>query len=333
MASPILKLSLLVFLSLFITTGCTDVVTPEPTRSNTTPMCNDEYSRSYETLLRWPEDQDIKTVCDDFYAKFSGVRCISKIDGIELRLHTSDFDKKCGQLLTTPKDKNSNPSSMTSESEHTAHCSSELTSFIIEKQKEFHTILIKMSSNNFSDDSLFAESLSRKKLCNQYFSQHKYVECPVGKKVYSYNLLKPYCDQFQIILHSLKQKNPTKYSPYELKPLAKQKLKFHFEDNLIPFYKLNSPIVDSYLVDGSMIPFGHIASSQNHCHFQSEKIRYAGELKNEIYTVDISYPNKNKILFTYFSFNENWKLICRINDHFYFQDLIETLGDKVSTFE
>jgi hypothetical protein len=172
-----------------------------------------------------------------------------------------------------------------------------------------------------------------KKSCNQYFFNYNYTECLRDNYSYSFHDLKKYCDEFQNILHALKSKNPYKFSPQEMKPLNAANLKFTFNDPLLPFYSSKIKVKDAYLVDGMLLSFNKISSNQNYCYFESEKQRVSGELKSAPYKVDITHPNKNRTVFTYTSFNEQWRMICHSNTQLYQQDLLEIVGDKITVFD
>ena len=328
-----LKLLVATFLCL-LTVDCSRVSTPEPTQIQYGGACSDDFSKAYEAILNWTDNPDLQAACDDFYAKYSDVKCMSKINGVELRLHTTDFDKKCQKNRVSDKnkaDKSSEPTTIKSEGK--SLCSRDLTAFLADKQNEFNKATQDIFSNSYSDDQLFDTALAKKKICNQYFFNYNYLECTRDNKAFSFNTIKPYCDQFQGWLQELKLKNPKKYSPEELKPIAGVSLKFHFVDPILPFFKSSVKIKDTYLVDGKSLPFNEITSSQNYCYFESDRIRYAGELKNQLYKVDVTISSKSRVLFAYNSFNEQWRLVCHVAEFFYLQDLLETLGEHVSTIE
>lgn len=330
---PFLVLFSISLLSVF-QFGCAQVDSPKPSAVQYGGVCSADYSKDYQSILNWPADQDIKEACDAFYAKYPGVKCFSTVDGAELRIHTNDFDNKC-QKNGAPKPKPPKTAvPIEAETSRTQGlCSNELTSFIMEKYKSFQSTLESVETNKIRDEDLFSSALANKKICNQYFFNYKYTECTKNNVIYSFHLLKPYCDQFQMQLHTLRVKNPKKFSPVELKPLTGVNLKFHFEDSLLQFTSSKVKNKDLYLTEGSFSTFGNITSSQNYCYLESDQIRFAGELKNEVYKVDIAFLTRAKVVFSYNSFNEQWKMVCHVKDHFYLQDLLETLGDKVSVFE
>ncbi len=313
---------------------CTRVTAPEPTQIQYGGACSDDFSKAYEALLNWPDSSEFQTACDDFYAKYGDVKCMSKLNGVELRLHTTDFDKKCGKNRVSDKSK-ADPSGEPTliKSGTKSLCSRDLTTFVIDKQIEFNQASQDIFSNNYSDDRLFETALAKKKICNQYFFNYNYLECTRDSKTLSFNTIKPFCDQFQGWLHELNLKSPAKYSPQELKPIASMGLKFHFIDPLLPFFKSSVKIKENYFADGKMLPFNEITSSQNYCHFESDRIRYAGELKNQLYKVDVTISSKSRVLFAYNSFNEQWRLVCHVAEFFYLEDLLETLGEHVSIIE
>mgnify|MGYP000971202947 FL=1 len=102
---------------------------------------------------------------------------------------------------------------------------------------------------------------------------------------------------------------------------------------LFQSYTAKAKIKDNYVVDGQLLDFSQISSSQNYCYFESAKLRYSGELQNEMYKVDVTIPNKNRVVFTHTSFNEQWRLVCHTKGAFYHQDLLEVLGDKVTVLD
>jgi hypothetical protein len=319
----------------FMLIGCTQVESPKKSAVQYGGSCSAEYSRDYEKILNWPMDSDIREACDRFYDLYSDVKCFSNVDGSELRIHTTDFDEKCQKNIPerAKNAKRQRPGDSAEPLRTQSLCSTELTNFIIEKQKEFRGTLESYESNSYSDADMFSTSLSYKKTCNQYFHTYKYTECPRDGKTYSFDDLKPYCDEFQILLHKLKVKNPKKFSPQELKPLTGLNLKFHFEDAMVPFYSAKTKVKDTYIVDGKLVAFSQITTKQNYCYFESEAVRFSGELKNEIYKVDIAFITKTKVVFSHTSFNEQWRMICQSRNYFYHQELIEALGDTVTVYE
>ncbi|GEM_PF-2597562 len=315
--------------------ACTKVAAPKGQPVQYGGACSEEYSREYEKILNLSKAApELFDVCNDFYARFAGVKCFSHVDGTELRIHTSDFDNKCKRGISSNKSNSETEAKEPSPNpKNQSTCSNELIDFIIGKQAEFHTILKSTENDGVTDDFLFENALSAKKACNQYFFNYKYLECSRDGKAYSFHLLKPFCDVFQTQLHTLKSKNSKKYSPQELKTLTNVNLKFHFEDSLVPFYTAKAKIKDNYVVDGQLLDFSQISSSQNYCYFESAKLRYSGELQNEMYKVDVTIPNKNRVVFTHTSFNEQWRLVCHTKGAFYHQDLLEVLGDKVTVLD
>ncbi len=315
--------------------ACTKVDSPKDQSVQYGGACSEDYSREYERILNLSKAApDLLDVCNDFYARYSGVKCFSHVDGTELRIHTSDFDNKCKRGISSNKSKSGAESTeppLTPRNQST--CSNDLIDFIIAKQREFNTSLQSMENGDVTDDFLFENALASKKACNQYFFNYKYLECSRDGKVYSFYHLKPYCDVFQNQLHSLKNKNSKKYSPQELKPVTSVNLKFHFEDSLIPFYTAKAKIKDSYFVDGQLLDFSQISSNQNYCYFESAKLRFSGELQSEMYKVDVTIQNKNRVVFTHTSFNEQWRFVCHTKGTFYHQDLLEVLGDKVTVLD
>ncbi|MBL7544985.1 MAG: hypothetical protein JNL11_14305 [Bdellovibrionaceae bacterium] len=322
-------------LTIFILGSCTQVESPKSRPVQYGGACSQEYSKEYEQLLNWPTDSDNKAVCDDFYTRYPNVKCFSHVDGAELRIHTSDFDEACGRK---PSDKSKRTGEKTADSSGTSSrtqglCSPELAQFVVDKQKDFESKLMSFEANKYTDENSFATALNSKKICNQYFHNYKYSICSRNDIKYSFHDLKPYCDEFQTVLHNLRKKNPKKFSPEELKPLTGLNLKFHFQNPLLRFFSSKVKIKDTYIVEGLSLSFSGISSSQSYCFFESETLRFAGELKNEIYKVDIATVNKNRFAFSHTSFNEQWKVVCHFPTHFYLQDLIEVLGDTVSVFE
>ncbi len=313
---------------------CTRVTSPEPKQIQYGGACNDDFSKAYETLLNLPENSEFQKACDDFYSKFGDVKCMAKLNAVELRLHTTDFDKKCGKNRISEKGKSDPSAEPTVIKNGTKSlCSRDLTTFISDKQNEFNKASQDIFSNIYSDDRLFDTALAKKKICNQYFFNYNYLECPRDGKTLSFNAIKPYCDQFQGWLHELNLKSPAKYSPQELKPIASMSLKFHFINPILPFFKSTVKIKDTYIAEGKELPFNEITSSQNYCYFESDRIRFAGELKNQLYKVDVTIFSKSRVLFAYNSFNERWRLVCHVAEFFYLEELMETLGEHVSIVE
>lgn len=318
--------------------SCTQADPPKSRAIQSGGSCSEEYSREYEAILNLPAGSpDSQVKCDGFYEKFPGVKCFSVVDGSELRIHTSDFDVKC---LKDTSVKTRSPKSNPKVFEPTpiattpvSLCSRELVDFVITKKSEFLASIKAIENPDTNDDAAFNIALTSKKMCNQFFFNYKFTECPRDNFNYSFYDLKPYCDEFQKILHTLKAKNPKKFSPQEMKSMTTLNLKFTFQDALVPFYSSKLKIKDAYLVDGMLVSFNDISSNQNYCYFESEKLRFAGELKNEIYKVDVTYPNKNRTVFNYTSFNEQWRMICHSRSQLYQQDLLEIVGDKISIFE
>lgn len=315
--------------------ACTKVDSPKDQPVQYGGACSEDYSRDYERILNLSKAApELLDVCNDFYARYADVKCFSHVDGTELRIHTSDFDNKCKRGISSNKSKSSSdPTEPARSPRNQSTCSNDLIDFIIAKQSEFYSILQTTENGDVTDDFLFENALASKKACNQYFFNYKYLECSRDGKTYSFYQLKPYCDVFQSQLHSLKNKNSKKYSPQELKPLTTANLKFHFEDSLIPFYAAKAKIKDSYFVDGQLLDFSQISSSQNYCYFESAKLRFSGELQSQMYNVDVSSPNKNRVVFTHTSFHEQWRFICHTKGTFYHQDLLEVLGDKVTVLD
>ncbi len=295
--------------------------------------CSDEYSKDYEALLNWPGNTDVRAACDDFYAKYANVRCFSQVDGAELRIHTGDFDEKC-QRGSSGRPKSTKQASDSGDlSDSSRNCIADVAKFIKTRKSEFYSVLATFQNDAYIDDKKFASSLENRKICNQYFLNYKYKQCALDGVEYSYYDLKPYCDEFQTTLHRLKLKTPKKFSPQELKSVVGLNLKFHFEDPLVPFYRSKDKVKPTYFVEGRQVDFSNITSNQSYCYLESDRIRYAGELKNDIYKVDITQISKNKIMFTHTSFNEKWRMICQSPEYFYFQDLVEVLGDAINVLE
>ena len=315
--------------------ACTKVDPPKDQPVQYGGACSEDYSREYEKILNLSKTApELPDRCNDFYSRFNGIKCFSHVDGTELRIHTSDFDNKCKRGISSNKPNAVNePNASSGGDKNNSLCSNELVEFLISKQIEFQSLFKTIQINNVTDDFLFERALASKKACNQYFYNYKYLECSREGKAYSFHLIKPYCDAFQKQLHSLKSKNSKKYAPQELKSINAINLKFHFEDGLIPFYPAKIKIKDAYIVDGGLVEFGQISSSQNYCYFESAKLRYSGELNKELYPVDVSQPNQNRVIFTHNSFNEQWRLVCHTRGTFYHQDLLETLGDKVTILD
>jgi len=330
------------FLLLFITiafglSSCTQATSPKTGAVQSGGTCSEEYSREYEKILNLPTGTgNMQALCDEFYASYPGVKCFSIVDGSELRVHTNDFDLKCQKNISNnskPPASSKNSPSPAERDENKPICSNELIEFVLTKKSEFFATIKTIENSNTTDESAFNLALASKKMCNQFFFNYNYTECSRDTYAYSFHDLKKYCDEFQNVLHALKTKNPKKFSPQEMKPLTQANLKFTFKDPLIPFYTSKVKVKDAYLVDGMLVSFSDISSSQNYCYFESEKMRYSGELKSSLYKVDVSYPNKNRALFTYTSFNEQWRMICHSRAQLYYQDLLEIAGDKITIFE
>lgn len=334
------KSGFVLFLSVIVSVlnGCTQADSPKARAVNSGGLCTEEYSREYEKILNLPAGTaDTLVQCEEFYANYPGIKCFSVVDGSELRIHTNDFDLKCLKNISTKSKPSTNASPKDSEriepTKPTTACSRELVEFVITKKAEFYSAIKTIENSDTNDEAAFHLALASKKMCNQFFYNYQYTECPRDNNTYSFYDIKPYCDEFQNILHFLKSKNSNKFSPQEMKPLTVANLKFHFNDALMPIYKPNLKLKDSYLVEGMLVPFSSISSNQNYCYFESEKLRFAGELKGDIYKVDVTYPNKNRTVFTYTSFHEQWRMICHSRAQFYLQDLVETTGDKITIIE
>lgn len=332
-----------VFFLFFITTAlclnsCTQATPPKAGAVQSGGLCSQEYSREYEKILNLPAGTlDTQSQCDEFYVKYPGVKCFSILDGSELRVHTNDFDLKCQKNISTkskpPAASSKNLAPVAERAENKPLCSSELIEFVITKKSEFYAAIKTIENSDTTDESSFNLALTSKKMCNQYFFNYSYTECLRDNYAYSFHDLKTYCDEFQNILHTLKAKNPKKFSPQEMKPLTLANLKFTFKDSLLPFYSSKIKVKDAYLADGMLISFSAISSNQNYCYFESEKLRYSGELKSALYKLDVTYPNKHRAMFTYTSFNEQWRMICHSRTQLYKQDLLEVVGDKITIFE
>lgn len=316
--------------------ACTKIDPPKDQPVQYGGSCSEEYSREYEKILNLSRTApDLFEVCNEFYARYSGVKCFSQVDGTELRIHTSDFNNKCKRGISSKKSQDADGSSDEAKPNvrKPSKCSNELIDFLVTKQTEFHAAVASIETSDVTDDYLFEKALTSKKVCNQYFFNYNYLTCERDGKAYSFHMLKPYCDIFQTQLHRLKNKNSKKYFPEELTPLKTLNLKFHFQDDMVPFYPKKAKIKDVFLVDGNLIEFSQISSNQNYCYFESPKIRRSGQLKSDLYPVDVTQTNKNRVVFSHTSFNETWRLICHTRGGFYYQDLLEALGEKVTVLE
>ncbi|OYZ13339.1 MAG: hypothetical protein B7Y39_18050 [Bdellovibrio sp. 28-41-41] len=330
------------FLLLFITiafglSSCTQATPPKPSVVQSGGACSEEYSRAYEKILNLPTGTvNTQAQCDEFYASYPGIKCFSIVDGSELRVHTNDFDLKCQKNISNkskPPTSSKNSPSPANRDDKKPLCSNELIEFVLTKKSEFYAAIKTIENSDTTDESAFDLALASKKICNQYFFNYNYTECSRDTYAYSFHDLKKYCDEFQNVLHALKNKNPKKFSPQEMRPLTLANLKFTFKDSLIPFYSSKVKVKDAYLVDGMLVSFGDISSNQNYCYLESEKLRYSGELKSTLYKVDVTYPNRNRTVFTYTSFNEQWRMICHSRVQLNKQDLLEVAGDKITIFE
>ena len=84
--------------------ACTKVAAPKGQPVQYGGACSEEYSREYEKILNLSKAApELFDVCNDFYARFAGVKCFSHVDGTELRIHTSDFDNKCKRGISSNK--------------------------------------------------------------------------------------------------------------------------------------------------------------------------------------------------------------------------------------
>lgn len=317
---------------------------------NTKPVewngtCSHQFAEDYHRLLDL-ETNDTSTLnaeCTRFYQQYQNIKCLTEVEGIEVRVHTSDFDLKCSkgdfkdyQEPNKGKDKNKIPNenleNQSGNEKYIQKCSNELLSYFQRTESSFELTanLINKSKNL---EVIFNKSLSGYRVCNQYFHIYKYSSClgPDSEK-FSYSNLKPYCHIFRNKLESLNKKYPEKYFPEEFIHLENLKLRFKINDPFISFFSKVS-LVKSLIVDGKSLSNSAENKKKNYCYFISSDYKSSERIINrEIKFTEIIKESASLWRLTAFVESRSFQLRCRSPRQLYLQDLKETLGNKLHIF-
>lgn len=316
---------------------------PKPVEWN--GSCSSQFAEDYHHLLELDTNDSslLNDECTRFYQQYQNVKCLTEVEGVEVRVHTSDFDLKCNKgdfkdykdphkNKDKNKDTNEKSENESDDENFLQKCSNELLSYFQRTETAFE-LTKNLINKSKSLDVVFNKSLSSYRICNQYFHIYKYSSClgPDSEKL-SYNNLKPYCQFFRNKLENLNKKYPEKYFPEEFIPLENLKLRFKINDPFINFFSKIS-LVKSLIIYGKSLPNTVENKKNPYCYFISNQYKSSERLANrEIKVTEIGKENDNLWKLSAFTDNKSFILQCRSARQLYLQDLKEILGNKVHIF-
>lgn len=336
--SPILMILLLATMALY--TSCskpTADVVPKPVDWNGT--CSDSYREDYLDLLNLdPNSSELRSKCDQFYQQYSDVKCMAAVEGVEVRIHTADFDLKCSrgdfknyEDPKKKKDKNNNSSDeqFADEGGNTIpKCSNQLINYFQKTEAAFE-VNKSIITNTKNNDIAFTKALDSYRTCNQFFHVYKYSACRgADEDKFSYLNLKPFCSFFRNRLEALNKKYPEKYFPEEFLPLAKLKLRMKINDPYITFYP-SVALAKTIIISGKNMTATKENKTSNYCIFISKSLKSSTKVSGaEGKILEIDKENDTSWRLSASINNISFEILCRSARQIFLQDLKEILGNK-----
>lgn len=306
-------------------------------------VCTTEYKNEYLELLNLDyTNANLKNACDRFYQKYNDVKCMTEVEDVEVRVHTSDFDLKCSRGdfkdYTDPKKKKAQDNfenedlSENQSDTNLPKCSNQVISYFQKTEASF-AVNKNIITDTKSTDAAFNKALGNYRTCNQYFHVYKYSTClGANESKFSFLNLKPYCQFFRNKLEALNKKYPTKYYPEELLPLIHLKLRLKLNDPFITFF--SSLSTAKYIIAaGKSVPASTENKRENYCVFISKTLKTSAKIyTSEAKVTEIDKLNDNtwKIFASYGA--NSFEIQCRSARQIFLQDLKEILGNKTHIY-
>ncbi|MCK6597409.1 MAG: hypothetical protein L6Q37_03530 [Bdellovibrionaceae bacterium] len=335
---------LFLFLIFLALNSCNNSTPTKINPVNSGGYCSREYQISYEKLLNLnDEDKALTQECSAFYQQYENIKCLTEIDSVEVRVHTSDFDLKChqgdfknyNQKKTTPlsSENQASDKSNTRDNLRKDWCNEDYFNFFDTHAEKFENdiVKIKLSKNK---DFIFRTSLKNYRTCTSYFDSFDYLQCSKEDtlkkiKIYTYLNIKPACDFFKERIISLNKYNSSLFYPEELIPLKELNFELAIKSKAIIFFNKKTT-VKQIIKAGEVLPVEQIPLTGKFCYFSNYKLpssaKFYGlsfspletrKINKEVTTINLI---ANKITVT---------LNCHSPENLLFHDLKEIFGSLI----